>query len=152
MSKSRRLSSASARCLPLTLDWRPSRQAAAMLALLGLLAPFSLLASDLPLPWSVPLATTALLGGLRSRRRYGRRAPETFLLPMRGPSSRNGRTLAALEVHWRGPLAFLHWREPGGTQGRAAFFPDTLDARLRRELKLALQRRQASGASAAPAG
>lgn len=150
MTKSRRLSNPSAHCQPITLDWRPSPQVAAILAGLTLLAPYSLVASDLPAGWSLPLAVAAVLAGVRAMRRYARRSPATFVVPTRGQVTRNGQPLAGFDVQWRGPLAFLRWREPGGSTRHAVFFPDTLDAGLRRELKLAVQRRQ-SGTAIQPA-
>ncbi|WP_231734445.1 hypothetical protein [Noviluteimonas gilva] len=40
-------------------------------------------------------------------------------------------------VHWRGTLAFLRARDAQGRTHRLAFWPDTLDARGRRALRLA---------------
>lgn len=46
-----------------------------------------------------------------------------------------------LEVHWRGPLAFLQWRQADGGTRRLQGWPDTLDAAARRELRLAMAAR-----------
>ena len=151
MSKSRRLSSASAHCHPIRLDWRPSLQVTAILATLTVLAPFSLIASDLPAGWGIGLAATALTAGVRGMRRYARRSPSAFVVPLRGAVTRNGQPLSGFEVRWRGPLAFLRWHEPGQGPRHLAFFPDILDAGARRELRLAMQQRQAPEALSVPA-
>lgn len=151
MSKSRRWSNASARSRPVTLDWRPSPQVSTLLAALALLAPFSLIASDLPFPWGIALAVPVLLAGVRTLRRYVRKRPTSFVVPLRGQVTRDGRPVAGFEVRWRGPLAFLRWRGADGGRRHLVFFPDTLDAGLRRELKLAMQQRQARPAAPAMA-
>jgi toxin CptA len=60
--------------------------------------------------------------------------------------------MASLRVRWRGPLAFLRWRDPDGRARRLVFWPDTLPAAARGELKLALQQREAAGGGASMAG
>ena len=145
MSKSRRWSNVSAHSPPIRLEWTPSRQAAAALALLAVLAPFSLVASDLPGAIAWPLAVTVLLAGARAVRRYARLPKVAFVVPLRGPVTRDDRSLAEFEVRWRGPMAFLRWREPGAGTRCLVFFPDTLEATARRELKLAMLQRQAAG-------
>ena len=125
MSKSRRLSSASAQCPPLRIEWRPSRH--------GVLAYWSstYISTDAPV----------LLAGVRMTRRYARAPLMPLVIPAGlQPACRDARPIAGLQVHWRGPLAFLHWREDGQSH-RIVFFPDTLQASARRALKLALQRR-----------
>ena len=52
----------------------------------------------------------------------------------------------------RGPLAFLHWRDRHGHRHRASFWPDTLPAGMRRELKIAMQRREAASDRPSMAG
>ena len=42
-----------------------------------------------------------------------------------------------LDVEWRGALAFLRWRDAAGRTQRRGFWPDTLPAGKRRELRLA---------------
>ena len=143
MSKSRRLSSPSARCPPLRIEWRPSRHGAVALSLLTLLAPFSLLASDLPTPWALAAALPVLVAGGRVTWRYGHQPRLALVVPAGiAPASRDGSPVERLEVLWRGPLAFARWNE-GDACRRVVFFPDTLQAPARRALKLAMQRRQA---------
>ena len=82
MSKSRRLSSASGASGPLELQWRPSRQVAAALGALAALAPYSLLACELPLGWRLPLALLAGVAGVRTVRRYLAEPPMTLAMPI----------------------------------------------------------------------
>lgn len=142
MSKSRRLSSASAQCPPLRIEWRPSRQAALALWLLGVLAPFSLLASGIPPRWALALALPCWIAGVRMTCRYAGLSPLALVVPVGSqPVLRDGEPVAGFEVHWRGPMAFARWRQ-GGKRRRIAFFPDSLDASARRALKLAMERRR----------
>ena len=152
MSKSRRLSSASAQCPPLRIEWRPSRQATLALGLLALLAPFSLLASGIPPRLALALALPSLLAGVRMTCGYAGLPSLALLVPVGAqPVCRDGEPVADFEVHWRGPLAFARWRQ-GDKRRRIAFFPDTLEAAARRALKLAMQRRHAASTPLIPAG
>ncbi len=126
---------ASASC---RLEWRPSRLLGAMLALIGVLAVCAVLASGLP-GWGI-----ALLGPCSaaqasvSLRRYLRR-PSCLLVIPGGDAAPtlDGVTLTRCQVQWRGPLAFLAWRDAAGRRGHLVWWPDTLQARARRELRLA---------------
>ena len=150
MSKSRRSSITSAPC---RLEWRPSRWVGAALCSLVLLAPFCLLASDLPRGWAWPLAVLAAVLAIRDARRYLRQPPCRLLIPAgRGATLCDDVAVERLQVHWRGPLAFLRWREGDGRTRRLVFAPDTLPPAFRRELKLAMQRREAAAGSPSVAG
>lgn len=150
MSKSRRLLSKSAVC---RFDWHPSRWLTAAICVLASLAAFSLLASDLPRTLAWPLAFLAIGWGLGEVRRYARQPSRTFLIPAgAGEACCDGVRMDALQVFWRGPLAFLRWRDPTGTTRRLAFFPDTLPAATRRELRLAMQCRETATAPISVAG
>jgi len=150
MSKSRRSSIAS---VPCRLEWRPSRQLGAALWLLALLAPFCVLASDLPPDWAWPLAVLAGLVGIRDAWRYRRQPARRLTIPSgRGAPTCDAERIERLLVHWRGPLAFLCWRDGDGRSRRLVFAPDILPAPARRELKLALQRREAAAGSPSMAG
>jgi len=150
MSKSRRSSIA---YVPCRLEWRPSRQVGAALWFLTLLAPFCLLASDLPRGWAWPLAAIAGLVGIRDAVRYRHQSPRQVVIPAgRGAASCDAERIECLGVHWRGPLAFVHWRDGDGRNRRVVFAPDTLAAPARRELKLAMQRREAAAGSPSVAG
>jgi hypothetical protein len=50
----------------------------------------------------------------------------------------DGRRLEFVQVQWRGPLAFLHARDVEGRTHRCAWWPDTLAAKDRRALRLAM--------------
>ena len=138
MSKSRRSSIKSAPC---RLEWRPSRWSVAAIWLLSLLAPFSLLMSDLPRTWAWPLALLVAAFGIFDARRYGRQQRCTLVIPIgQGQRTCDCLPMLALKIEWRGPLAFLHWRDPHGRTKRLAFWPDTLPSASRRELRLAAMR------------
>jgi toxin CptA len=150
MSKSRRLSNTSAPC---RFEWVPSHWLTAALIALALLAPFSLLASDLPPVAALPLALLAGAWGIREVRLHRQQPPRTLVIPAGAGETRcDGLPMTSLSVRWRGPLAFLRWRDPGGRDRRLVFWPDTLPAAARRELKLALQKREAAGGGASMAG
>ena len=143
MPTSRNSSATSATWLPAdvgaaALAWRPSRWLAAALAGAGALAACAVLASGVPPAVAWPLAGLALAHGLGSACRY-RRQPACCL---RWPAGRapelDGRAMDDVSLHWRGPLAFLRWREGGRTR-RLAWWPDTLPPAARRELKLLAQ-------------
>ena len=153
MSTSHRLSSASATC---RLEWRPSRLIAGWLASLAMLCPICLLASGLPRWLAWPLALAAAAWGLRLAWREAGRAPRWLVLADRatgpgdgiashaGPDTLDGRPLARCEIAWRGPLAFVHAVDDAGRHQRLAWWPDTLPAARRRELRLAAAARGAS--------
>lgn len=150
MSKSRRSSNASAPC---RFDWLPSRWLTAALIALALLAPCSLLASDLPPGVAWPLALLAGVWGVREVRRHVLQPPCALVIPGGlGEARCDGLPMASPGVRWRGPLAFLRWRDPDGRTQRLVFWPDTLPATARRELKLALQKRETADGGASMAG
>ena len=150
MSKSRRSSIASAPC---RIEWRPSRWMGAMLWSLAILAPLSLLASDLPRAWAWPLALLACAWAIRDARRQHALPSRRLLIPAgSGAATCDGDRIEALRVGWRGPLAFLQWRDGDGRRQRAAFWRDTLDAGMRRELRIAMMRRDAARDTASMAG
>ncbi|MDQ3039448.1 MAG: hypothetical protein M3R16_06600 [Pseudomonadota bacterium] len=112
-----------------------------MLWSLVVLAPFSMLMSDLPRAWACPLAIAALALGVSEARRHGRLQPRALVIPVgRGQPTCDGQPMQALKFQWRGPLAFLDWRDPNGRTQRLAFWPDTLPTASRRELRLATMR------------
>ena len=118
-----------------------------------MLAPFCVLASDLPRGWAWPLAVLASLVGIRDARRYRNQPARRWVIPAgRGAPTCDAERIEGLLVHWRGPLAFLRWRDADGRSRRVVFAPDTLPAASRRELKLALQRREAAAGSPSMAG
>ena len=132
-------SSASSTC---RIDWRPSRWLARGLCLLGLLAGLSLLLSALPVSLRWPLAALAVAEGWRLARREQRRASIT--LSVSGATLRimngneEGAALRAPRLREQGPLTLLCATLPGGRLLRLAWWPDTLNAAGRRQLRLAV--------------
>ncbi|HZF97715.1 MAG TPA: hypothetical protein VEY92_05645 [Pseudoxanthomonas sp.] len=53
------------------------------------------------------------------------------------PASVDDLPVDAMRVAWRGPLAFARWQDRNGRIRRLAWWPDTLPAGKRRELRLA---------------
>src|SRR5690606_19774655 len=51
-------------------------------------------------------------------------------------ASLDGRPPASAVLCWRGPPAFLHWRDDAGQGGRLVWWPDNLPVAERRALKV----------------
>lgn len=134
MSKSHRSSSASATC---QLEWRPSRWVTAWLLAQVLLVPMCLLASGLPRRVAWPVALAAALIAYRQCDRYRRLRKRRLRVCAEGPLQVDGVSHALWKLHWRGPLAFIHWRDDRGISHALSFWPDTLPRGARRELRLA---------------
>ena len=150
MSKSRRLSIRSAPC---RLEWRPSRWVSAVVWSLVPFAPFSLLMSDLPRAGAWPLALLMAAYAIFDARRQGRLQPRALVIPVgRGQATCDGQPMLALNIAWRGPLAFLRWRDAEGRIQRLVFWPDTLPLASRRELRLAAMRMEPARQPASMAG
>lgn len=133
--------------------WRPSRLLIAILVAFALLAPLAVLASEMPRAAAWPLALAAFVSGLcNAYREAGRPACDIVIAAGDAASTIDGRIARDLIVTWRGPLAFLRWRDEDGRIRRLAFWPDTLPAGQRRELRLAAagQEITRSRASVAP--
>lgn len=141
MSNSNRWSTASAPC---RLEWRPSRWLVGALLLLGLLAAAAALASEMPRVVAAPLALLAAGHALASAMRAAREPHRKLTWPGEGAVTIDGDTADDVSLRWRGPLAFLCWRQRGGPVQRLVWWPDTLDSRSRRELRLASDRHAAS--------
>lgn len=135
------------------LLWRPSPLCVGTLCALALLAPLAVLASALPLLMALPLALAALGWGMRDAWRY-RRSPGCVLTVAWGSERArcDDDAIEALRVRWRGPLAFVDWRDSGRCIERRVFWPDVLDAAARRELRLAMARRRAAQPHGSMAG
>jgi toxin CptA len=150
MPHSPRSSSASA---PFRLEWRPSRWLSSALLVLTLAAPLAVLVSEMPRAAAWPLAVAAAVHGLCLLWREHRRARP--VLAFRGEDAVvevDGAAVTATEVCWRGPLAFVSWRDGHGRRHRLSWWPDTLPAASRRELRLAapLPSQAGRAASVAP--
>lgn len=126
--------------VPCRIDWHPSRWLLAALLSLAVAAPVAVLASEMPRPAAWPLAAAALLLGLRLARRERARPRRSLLFTADGRLLVDDAEVRAIELQWRGPLAFLSWRDAGGGRQRLAWWPDTLPSRWRRELRLAVAR------------
>jgi len=126
-------SSASATC---QLEWRPSRALTVALRILGVLAALSALASEMPRVVAWPVGLLAIAHGEWLARRY-RTLPVRRLWWLAGRLPElDGVPLQKAALHWRGPFAFLAWRDADGRTQRMAWWPDTLPRTARRELRL----------------
>ncbi len=135
MPHSIRSSSASAPC---RLELRASRLLIVLLLLLGAAAAFAALASEMPRFAAWPLALLALAHGAWLAWREASRVPGELAVPQAGARATvDGKAVDELAVRWRGPVAFVQWRDGDGRKRRHVFFPDTLPAPRRRELRLA---------------
>lgn len=161
MPNSTRSSAASARFHPADraafagtarIAWRPSRWLAWAMPLLGLLSACSLLASDLPAPLAWPGAVLACGYAAWLWRRERAHVEQTFVFGPGATPQVDGEPATDFVLQWRGPLAFASWRDAGGRRRHRAWWPDTLPAAARRELRLAAPATQAArgGASMAP--
>ena len=134
------------------LEWRPSRWLVTAQRVLGLLAAWSLVGSEMPHRVAYPLAMAAIAGGAWQARRLAGRPHRWIVWPAgQGAPQLDGVVLRSVELHWRGPLAFLHWRDATGKAGRLSWWPDTLPAPTRRELRLAARPSPAAQARASMA-
>lgn len=122
------------------------------LALLGGLAAFSILASEMPRLAAWPLALSALAYGLWRAWRESASPVREFFFPGNDlPVMLDGAPVGPVEVQWRGPLAFVRWRGRDGRPRHLSWWPDTLPAARRRELRLAAGSLEASRSSPAMA-
>lgn len=145
MPKSRRSSTASAPC---RLEWRPSWLLAGSLLALGLLAATGILGSAIPAAAAWPSAALVVgYGGWLGVRELRRPVRRLTIADGAGAVIVDGVAVAAFAVQWRGPLAFVHWRDASGPRRRLQFAPDTLDLPARRELRLAMIARAAARAA-----
>lgn len=127
------------------LAWRPSRWLVAALLAMTPLAAGSVLVSEMPRLAAWPLALAAVAYGGWLAHREWRRPRKTFVFPYGdAPVLVDGRPVTHVALQWRGPLAFLRWRDETGRLHRVAWWPDTLPASRRRELRLAAAAREAA--------
>jgi len=105
--------------------------------MLGMLAAFAVLACELPWLVSLPIAASALVSGVRLARRELQRPTLELVIPNGNAATIDGMLVNDLQVHWRGSLAFLQWRDAAGRRQRRQGWPDDLDPAARRELRLA---------------
>src|SRR3546814_20325003 len=85
-----------------------------------------------------PLALSALAhGGWLAWREARAVRGELVIAGEGGRASVDGRVVEDLLVRWRGPIAFVEWRDGDGRRRRHVSFPDTLPPPPRRPLRLA---------------
>ncbi len=129
------------RSSPCRLEWSPSRWQGAAHAVFVLLAPWAVLATHLAGPARWPLALLAAVWAAGQGICYARRPRCRLVIPGDDtPAEVEGRPVDLLTLHDRGPLVQLAWRADGRRHTRL-FWPDTLPAPLRRELRLTLRAR-----------
>lgn len=111
-----------------------------MLAALGVLGACAALASELPRPVDWLIAIAALFRGLGQARVEMARQPRQLAWAANGSLSIDGESVADARLRWRGQVAFLDWRNRDGRRTVLDWWPDTLAAPQRRELRLAAAR------------
>jgi toxin CptA len=128
---------------PCRFELRPSRWTTAALLALAALAPFAALQSAMPRAAAWPLAAVAAILGLWLARREWRRPALAVLIDASGAAHVDGSAVEEFRIDWRGPLAFVSWRDRAGGRHRRGLWPDTLGPALRRELRLLADRTDA---------
>ena len=150
MPNSQRLSHGSETC---RLEWRPSRAFVAAQMSLGVLGACSVLASEMPrtAAWLIAAAAMVYAALLSDRHLRLGRVPVVWNGRL-GTATIDGVATGEASLQWRGPIAFLHWRDGARRRRCLAFWPDALDRKARRELRLAAGPTAASrtGPSMAP--
>ena len=121
----------------LQILWRPSRLVAGALVLLGVFGALGAWASDMPREVAAVVAVASTALGLLRAHRERHRPPRVLTVDPAGVATLDGARLATLDLHWRGPIAFVVGRDDAGCVHRLAFWPDVLDAGGRRALRLA---------------
>lgn len=135
MPNSQRLSRGSETC---RLEWRPSRAFVAVQMSLGVLGACSALASEMPrtAAWLIAAAAMVYAALLSDRHLRLGRVPVIWN-GRSGTATIDGVATDGASLQWRGPIAFLHWRDGARYRRCLAFWPDVLDPKTRRELRLA---------------
>ena len=134
-----RSSTASSTC---RIDWRPSRWLLACLLALGLLAAVSLLMSALPRLPAVLFALVAIAWAGRLAWREAHRSPGVLVVagqgaPLQWQQGPHAEMLYTPRWQQRGPLVVLRARDERGVRRSFSWWPDTLPAAARRQLRLA---------------
>jgi len=122
---------------PTQIVWRPSTWVIGALWSFGPLGAISLLATDLPALAAWPAALLVMVLAIRAANREAARAQRLVAWPTHGPPTVDGQPLHDARLQWRGPLAFLQWRQ-GRRLHTLSWWPDTLPPASRRELRLAV--------------
>lgn len=107
---------------------------------MALLAQCAVWRSGAPMWVALLLSACAVVLGTRSLRQLLRSPPRQLVVPWSdAAASVDGERVEDLQVSWRGPIAVVSWQGRGQRRGRLLFWPDTLPAAQRRELRLAAQ-------------
>jgi len=108
------------------------------LVALAALATVSVLASEMPRLVAWPLIIVLILHAGLQIRGYRSMPRHDFVFPGNDLAVLlDGEPIDAVEVQWRGPLAFITWKDRKGRRRRLSWWPDTLPPSSRRELRLA---------------
>ncbi len=99
---------------------------------------------------AAPLALMSLCHGAWLAWRESRQPLRQLVWPFEGAPQVDGLSIDEAVLRWRGPLAFLQWRDRDGRVRRLAWWGDTLPTQSRRELKLAAASSAGAAASMAP--
>ncbi len=116
--------------------WVPSRLLMSLLAALTVCACLSLLLSEMPVVLVWLAMPSVLLLGARMILAESRRPGRELVIDAGGGVCLDGHRLDGPRLHWRGPIVRLDWRE-GRRRHTLLWWPDTLPAAARRELRLA---------------
>ncbi|WDS36706.1 hypothetical protein [Pseudoxanthomonas sp.] len=120
-----------------------------MVLVLGLLGVVSLAGSAFPAGVAIGLSVLVLAYTVWLASRYLRQPARTLAIAGGAlPPMLDGVVLQRFSLQWRGPLAFAAWQDVQGANGYLIWWPDTLDARQRRELRLAVEGMAVSAAVA----
>lgn len=125
--------------VPCRFELRPSRWLVGAMLALSVLVPIAVLASAMPRWAAWPLAMLAVLIGLRMAWREKAQPILELVVDAEGRATIGGTPVNAFNVDWRGPLAFIAWRDADGRRCRRSLLPDTLSSATRRELRLAIR-------------
>jgi toxin CptA len=122
------------------------------LCAIGLLGAIAVISSEMPRVLAWPLAMGGAFHAAWLAHRESRRPRCELVWPMEGDPILDGHVLRRARLDWRGPLAFLRWRDDQGRLRHLAWWPDTLSTQARRELRLAAASRVSTrpAASMAP--
>lgn len=118
------------------VTWYPSRVLMAALAALTVCACLSMLLSELPRALAWIAIPGLLISGARMILSESRRPRRALVIDAGGTVFLDGQRLDEPRLHWRGPIVRLDWRE-GRRRRTLLWWPDTLSAGPRRELRLA---------------
>jgi toxin CptA len=116
---------------------RPSRWLIGAMLLLSAFAPLAVLASTMPRWIAWPLAIFSIASGFCMAWRESTLPMLGVVVDADGRATIEGAAVETFRVDWRGPLAFVVWRDAGGRVRRRSVWPDTLSPAQRRELRLA---------------